>query len=172
MSTIKDIQGLIAKGKTSKALKEVSILIEKHEELEDFTNPIIQLQSRQAQLEESRMLGMADSRDLDVEKNKIINALNFFIGKIEDELPEQVEDEEEEEVIDPKVLLKDEINSLIKKISTLTRKIIHLNNQILIESNPSTKFDLEENLKQVQADKDEASVRLDKLQKELDAHNT
>ena len=153
---------MVAKDGISKALNEAVALAEKHE-LDDLENSFIGLQARQTSVEAAEMDGIMEPTSINMEKARIRKSLNFFLDKLEDELPEEEENEEENDLISPDKSKEEEIISLRESISHLTKLLTYLRDQALTESNPSTKFNIDTDIASNEKKLDDARKRLESL---------
>jgi len=185
MSRIDQIRELVAKAKIPKALKELRSLTEQYGLDEDYENQLVSLQSRHTSYMNNEMSGLMDPRDLTLEKNRLVAAVNYYISNIEDDLPEEALVEQPavttppntqqagvanpgptaptEAIMSPEEALAKEIENLSANISHNTRKLEFLREKLIIESNPSTQFNLETEIEKAEKELDEDRERLTRL---------
>lgn len=185
MSRIDQIRELVVKAKIPKALKELRSLTEQYGLDEDYENQLVSLQSRHTSYKNNEMAGIMDPRDLTLEKNRLVAAVNYYISNIEDDLPEEALAEQpaasapppnqhtagstagpaapSEPVMSPEEALAKEIEVLTANISHNTKKLEFLRDKLIIESNPSTQFNLETEIDKAEKELDEDRDRLSRL---------
>ena len=155
MSTIKEIKDMIRNNRVLDAIKSASALAEKHD-LDDLVNSFIGLQARQTAVMEDDMEGLMDPGEKSREKARIRKSLNFFLDKMEEEIPE-------EDIMTPDQAKQEEINSLEKKISFITRKLTFLRDEESTNSDPSTLFNIKEEISNLEKDLEGHRNKLNEL---------
>ena len=188
MSRIDQIKEMVAKARIPKALKELRALTEQYGLQEDYENELVALQSRHSSYKNNEQMGLMDTNSLNLERNRLIAAINYYITNIEDDLPEEAFQEEQpansptpsqhqtgqtppiaagpatpESRMTPEEALAKEIDILAGNISHNTKKLEFLRNKLIIESNPSTQFNLETEIEKAEKELDEDRERLAKL---------